>query len=173
MQTLQQAITDHEPEFVSLQRELVNISQGPTIEPAFYDRLSKDLQSSSSGKDKPRPGQQTQEETLKDYQERLDALKRSLVSTAEGLASKLEQSAQFKGDMAGLLDWMNDVVGRIDELVIRDPKSVPIEEQCSKCKVCSCRLPFLYIECTCMQHVFSVAIVHVHAHLNHAIGPQF
>ncbi len=158
VQALQLAISDHEPEFVSLQRELVNISQGPTTEPAFYDRLSKDLQS-SSGKDEPRPGQQTQEETLKDYQERLDALKRSLVSTGEGLASKLEQSSQFKGDMAGLLDWMDGVVGRMDELVIRDPKSLPIEEQCSKCKVCSCRRTFLSIGCIYnVQHVLSVAI---------------
>ncbi len=141
LQVLQQAISDHEPEFVFLQRELVNISKGPTTEPAFYDRLSQDLQC-SSGKDQARPGQEKQEEILTDYQKRLDALKRILDSNSEGLASKLEQSAQFKDSLAGLLDWVDDAAGRLDELVIRDPKSVVIEEQHSKCKVCAPCLSF-------------------------------
>ena len=57
--------------------------------------------------------------------------------------------------MAGLLDWMDGVVGRMDELVIRDPKSLPIEEQCSKCKVCSCRRTFLSIGCIYIMYSMS------------------
>ncbi len=134
MQVLQQAITDHEPELVSLQRELEDLSLGPVIEPAFYDRLSQDLQC-SSGRDEVRPGKEKQESTLKDYEERMNALKRTLNFKTEELASKLEQSSQFKDSLAGLLSWMDKTASRLDELVIRDPARVVIEEQHSKCKV--------------------------------------
>lgn len=133
-QTLQQAISDHEPEFVSLQRELSTLCQGPTTETAFYDHLSQELQD-SSGRNEPRPGQQIQEDTLRDYQTRLDALKRKLMSHCDTLSVRLEQCSQLKSDVAELKDWVDDILGHIDELVIGDPKSEALEEQHSKCKV--------------------------------------
>ena len=134
MQSLQQAITDHEPEFVSLQRELDTLCHGPSTEPAFFDHLSEKLHS-SSGREQPRPGQQTQEDTNSDYQRRLDALRRKLDSDCSELGSKLEASSQFRGDVTELSGWAEEMLGHMDELVIRDPKSVTLEEQHSKCKV--------------------------------------
>ena len=65
----------------------------------------------------------------------MEALKQELVTDSTDLASKLVKSNQFMDDIAGLLAWVDEAAGSLDELVIRDPKSAPIETQHKKCQV--------------------------------------
>ena len=83
---------------MSLQRELGTLCNGPSAESAFFDSILADL-GNNSGKDDPRPGQNIQEDTINDYQTRLDALKRNLDEQQTDLISKLEQSGQFRNDL--------------------------------------------------------------------------
>lgn len=62
-------------------------------------------------------------------------MKQVLTVQSADVASKLDKSNKFMDSLTGLLNWVDEAVGRLDELIIRDPNSVPLETQHQKCQV--------------------------------------
>ena len=93
------------------------------------------VQEHPSGQDLTRPGQQQQQETLADYEARLEALKGRFSEAAVELGTQLEKGNKFKSGMAGLSDWLSSLEGDMDGLKVRDPKSSAIEAQQGRCQV--------------------------------------
>lgn len=133
-QALQQAITDHEPEFVSLKRGAQKLCEGPSEETEYFQHVSQ-VQAHPSGQDLPRPGRQQQQETLADYEERLEALKGRFGEAAISLGAQLEKGNEFESGMAGLSEWLSGLEGEMEGLKVRDPKSSAIEAQQGQCQV--------------------------------------
>ena len=133
-QALQQAITDHEPEFVSLKRGAQKLCEGPSEEAEYFEHVSQ-VQEHPSGQDLARPGQQQQQETLADYEARLEALKGRFSEAAVELGTQLEKGNKFESGMAGLSDWLSSLEGDMDGLKVHDPKSSAIKAQQGRCQV--------------------------------------
>ena len=133
-QALQQAITDHEPEFVYLKRGAQKLCEGPSEEAEYFQHVSQ-VQEHPSGQDLARPGQEQQQETLVDYEKRLEVLKGRFGEAAIELGAQLEKGNKFESGMAGLTDWLSGLEGEMDGLRVRDPKSSAIEAQQGCCQV--------------------------------------
>ena len=93
------------------------------------------VQEHPSGQDLARPGQEQQQETLADYEKRLEALKGRFGEAAVELGAQLEKGNEFESGMAGLSDWLSSLEGEMDGLRVRDPKSSAIEAQQGRCQV--------------------------------------
>ena len=138
MQSLQQSISDHEPEFTSLRRESQKLCEGPGQEKPLYQHLAEFQDKTASGQDATRPGQQEQEETLDDYERRLEALKRTFSEFSSVLAGQFGKAREFADGVSALLDWLAGTDAEVEGLKIRDPKSSAIELQLQKCNVSTC-----------------------------------
>ena len=135
-QTLQQSITDHEPEFVSLKREIQTLCTETAAESAYLDRaapLCKD--GCPVGCQLPRPGQQEQDNIICDYEQRLEALRRMLTERAVDLASQLEKGKEFEGVTSDLAKWLDGLEAGLEDFKIRDPRSEAIRAQQERCQV--------------------------------------
>ena len=134
MQGLQQAITDHEPEFTSLKREAQKLCEGPPNEAEFLARVSQDKEE-ASGQVAARPGQEQLEGTISDFDDRLEALKKKLRADSDDLNSQLDKARQFQDGLTKLLAWVTEAEGELDHLKISDPQSTAIEKQQQTCQV--------------------------------------
>lgn len=136
-QALQQAISDHEPEFVSLKREAQKLCKGPDAESALFDKVSLERDGSPVGCTLPRPGQKEQEETLADYERRLEALRNKLSEKTSDLNSQLEKGKEFESLTSELSSWLDSIEDKLGDFGIKDPKSAAIKSQQGQCKVCT------------------------------------
>ena len=134
LQDLQQTITDHEPEFVSLKKEAEKLCEGPSNEAKHFEELSK-VREHPAGQELARPGKDQQQETLADYEARLEALKQKVSERAAALNTQLEKGNKFQSGMADLSSWLSGLEGELDGLKVRDPKSSVIESQQGHCQV--------------------------------------
>ena len=82
-----------------------------------------------------RPGQDQLEETISDFDKRLEALKKKLKIDLDNLTAQLEKATQFQDILAGLLSWVTEAEGELESLKISDPQSVAIEKQQQRCQV--------------------------------------
>ena len=136
MQALQQALTDHEPEFVSLKREIQTLCNGPDAESAHLDQVAHLCQKGCPvGRELPRPGQKEQDETIQDYEQRLDALRRKLAAHSADLQAQLEKGKEFETVTSDLATWLEGLEAGLDDYKIRDPASDVIRSQQEKCQV--------------------------------------
>ena len=127
-------MTDHEPELVSLKKESQKLGEGAPLEPDYYSKLSQVTQEASvSGQ--ARPGQEQQEETLIDFSDRLEALKRKLTGVYSDLISQLQKAKELQDVLQGLLAWVTEVDKELDGLEVRDPSSAAIDTLQQKCQV--------------------------------------
>ena len=134
---MQQDVNDHEPEFVSLKREVVILCDGPSTEPSYFKQAaSLCVDASPPGRDLDRPGQLEQDHIIVDYENRLKALREKLNNQSAQLGSQLKRGQEFESLTSGLSTWMSDVEKELDGLKIRDPNSDAIRSQLQKCQVC-------------------------------------
>ena len=82
-----------------------------------------------------RPGQDQLEETISDFDKRLEALKKKLKIDLDNLTTQLEKATQFQDILAGLLSWVTEAEGELESLKISDSQSVAIEKQQQRCQV--------------------------------------
>ena len=82
-----------------------------------------------------RPGQEQLEETISDFEKRLEALKKKLKIGLDNFTAQLEKATQFQEILAGPLSWVTEAEGQLESLKIRDPQSAAIEKQQQKCQV--------------------------------------
>ena len=162
-QNLLQSVTDHEPEYVHLKRDASTLCEGPHDEQELFDAhsrlcdssaeyVAKQLddsvanaqttddkdQSSSLGQQKstrPRPGQVELEETLSDYDHRLEDLKNKLKMCLSESESQLEKAKECENVLEGMRLWLKEGVAQLDDLQVKDPKCAVIETQQQKCQV--------------------------------------
>lgn len=97
------------------------------------------------GQDLARPGQEQQQETLADYEARLEALKQKVVQANAELGAQLEKGNKFQSGMADLTGWLSGLEGELDGLKVRDPKSSVIESQQGHCQVGNNRCTNLHV----------------------------
>ena len=134
LQDLQQAIADHEPEFVSLKKEALKLCEGPGNEAEYFERLSK-VREHPAGQDLDRPGKDQQQETLADYESRLEVLKQKVSKKTAALNTQLEKGNKFQSGMADISSWLAGLEGELDGLKVHDPRSSVIESQQGCCQV--------------------------------------
>ena len=134
MQALQQAISDHEPEFTSLKNEAEKLCNGPAQEAEHFHRVAQ-LKAPPAGRDSARPGKEQQSETLADYETRLDALKKRFSDATSELNSQLEKGTKFQSGLADLSGWLAGLGAEMNDLKIHSPKSSVIESQQAHCQV--------------------------------------
>lgn len=135
-QAFQQDITDHEPEFVFLKREINKLCEGPDAESAHFDKLSGiAAEGCSVGRSLPRPGQAEQDRIIANYEERLAALRGKMVEHSETLNTQLEKGKEFETVTSDLSAWLDDLEAGLDDFKIRDPNSEVIKAQQQKCQV--------------------------------------
>ena len=134
MQGLQQAITDHEPEFTSLKREAQKLREGPPNEAEYLSRVSQDKEV-ASGQVAARPGQEQLKGTISNFEDRLETLRKKLRADSEDLNSQLDKARQFQDDLTKLLAWVTVAEEELDYLKISDPQSTAIEKQQQTCQV--------------------------------------
>ena len=84
------------------------------------------------------------EETLDDFHQPLEALKRLLADSAEGLSSQLERAQEFQDVFGRLLAWVGETEDQLNELRVMDVSSAAVESQLEKCQVSVC-------VCVCVQ----------------------
>ena len=77
-------------------------------------------------------------ETLEDFSQRLEALKKMLADSIVGLSSQLERAQEFQDILGSLLAWVTEAEGQLDGLRVVDVSSAAIESQLEKCQVCVC-----------------------------------
>lgn len=136
MQALQQNVSDHEPEFVFLKREVQTLCNGPDAESAYFDKASQLCKEGCpTGHDFPRPGQKEQEDIIEDYEKHLEALKKKLTAQSADLNSQLERGEEFESVTSDLSTWLDELETWLEDFKIRDPKSDVIESQQQKCQV--------------------------------------
>lgn len=137
LQAIQQHITDHEPEFVSLKRGVQELCNGPSAESAHNDALSSldDKEGRVMGRDLPRPGQKEQLDTIADYDKRVEALKRKLAKQSADLSTQLKKGEEFDSLTSDLSSWLDELERGLDDFKISDPKSGVICAQQEKCQV--------------------------------------
>ena len=147
LQALQQNITDHEPEFVSLKREINKLCDGPNAESAYFDKLSGIcMEGCPVGRDLPRPGQAEQDGTIADYDRRLEELKKKLSEQFHALNSQLERGKEFESMTSDLSSWLDELEGGLDNFKVRDPKSDVIKAQQQQCQVYPCTTLSVHIQ---------------------------
>ena len=131
-------MNDHEPEFISLKREVQILCDGPpSIEATYFDKVTPlCMDDCPVGRDLSRPGQKEQIEIIIDYERRLVLLRKELDGQSAGLSSQLEKAKEFESLTSGLTVWLGDVEGGLGKLKIRDPNSGVIRPQLQKCQVC-------------------------------------
>ena len=110
--------------------------EGPSEEAEYFQHVSQ-VQEHPSGQDLTRPGREQQQETLADYEARLEALKGKFSEAAVELGTQLEKGNKFQSGMAGLSDWLSGLEEELDGLKVHDPKSSVIEAQQGRCQVWS------------------------------------
>ena len=82
-----------------------------------------------------RPGQEQQEETLIDFSDRLEALKRKLTGAYSDLTSQLQKAKELQDVLQGLLAWVTEADKELDGLEVRDPSSAAIDTLQQRCQV--------------------------------------
>ena len=98
------------------------------------DKSEDEVTSSTKG---PRPGQDQLDETLSDFEKRLEALKGKFGGFSSDLSIQLEKAKRFQDGVQGLLAWVSEADKEQGELKVLDPCSTAIEDQLKKCKVCA------------------------------------
>lgn len=130
-------MNDHEPEFVSLKREVQILCDGPSTEAAYFDMvIPVCVDGCPVGRDLARPGQMEQNKIIADYERRLEALRKTLDKQSAVLSSQLEKAKEFENLTSELALWLGDMEEGLDEFKIRDPSSDVIRAQLQKCQVC-------------------------------------
>lgn len=111
--------------------------EGPSNESEYFSKLSQVSQDKqlASGQDTARPGQQELEETLTGFTNRLEALRQKLSGLSMDFGSQLEKANEFQDVLQGLLSWVAEAEGRLDDLKVHDTTSTAIEQQLQKCQV--------------------------------------
>lgn len=135
LQAFQQDITDHEPEFVSLKREIHKLCEGPDAESAYFDKASS-KEEDPVGRNLPRPGQKEQDDIIADYENQLESLKKQLTVQLDELGTQLEKGKQLESLTSDFSSWLDELESGLDDLKIQDPKSSAIKTQQMKCQVC-------------------------------------
>ena len=108
--------------------------EGPSEEVEYFEHLSR-VKDHPEGRDLPRPGKDTQQETLEDYEARLEALKQKVTEATAELNAQLEKGNRFQSGMSDLTDWFSSLEGELDGLKVTNPKSTAIETQQGLCQV--------------------------------------
>ena len=159
MQSLLQLISDHEPEYVSLKREGHTLCQGPSNEQGLLPMMSQlkdssaefvaktldDItkstsdpekgESTSPGKPNTRPGQVELEETLSDYDRRLQDLKNKLQLCLDDREKQLSCARDYEGVVKTMMSCLEGGGAQLDGLNVRDPTSDTIQKQQLVCQV--------------------------------------
>ena len=117
-----------------MKREAQTLCEGPPTEAEYLTRASEGKET-APGQAAARPGQEQLEETINDFDKRLEALKKKLKIDLDNLTAQLEKATQFQDVLAGLLSWVTEAEGELESLKISDPQSVAIEKQQQKCQV--------------------------------------
>ncbi len=130
-----QDVSDHEPEFTSLKREVVILCDGPPAETVYIDKLPPLCKTNSSISDL-RPGEQEQKAITQDYESRLDGLKEKMGERAELLSQHLGKGKELEDKTNELTSWLSDCALRLADLKVRDPGSSVISCQLLDCQVC-------------------------------------
>ena len=117
-----------------MKREAQTLCEGPPTEAEYLTRVSEGKET-APGQAAARPGQDQLEETISDFDKRLEALKKKLKIDLDNLTAQLEKATQFQDILAGLLSWVTEAEGELEGLKISDPQSVAIEKQQQKCQV--------------------------------------
>ena len=136
-----------------MKREAQTLCEGPPTEAEYLTRVSEGKET-ASGQAVARPGQDQLEETISDFDKRLEALKKKLKIDLDNLTAQLEKATQFQDVLAGLLSWVTEAEGELKSLKINDPQSVAIEKQQQKCQVTMATM-LLYIPKRCYFCTFS------------------
>lgn len=108
--------------------------EGPSQEAEYFERLSQ-VKEHPEGRDLPRPGKEKQQETLDDYEARLEALKQHVSKATAELNEQMEKGNKFQSGMTDLSDWLSGLEEEMDGLKVHDPKSSAIEAQQGHCQV--------------------------------------
>ena len=136
IQALQQLLTDHQPELVSLRKESQHLFVGPESEPTYLSQLNEAFPGdTNSASGVARPGQRELEETLSDYEARFEALKQRLQSSSSQLSSQLEQAKKLKECLETLLSWVAEAEGQLDNLSVCELSSSVVNTQLQNCQV--------------------------------------
>ena len=159
-----QSISDHEPDYHSLKRDTHTLCQGPQDEQELIARNSSlrdsssqfvaeqladtakqyapvaEQQSTSTGQPSSaaavsRPGQAELEQTLSEYDRRLEELKSKLRGSLSEREQQLESAKECEGLLEGVMSWLDVCEADLDGLRVRDPSSAVIEEQQQNCQV--------------------------------------
>ena len=117
-----------------MKREAQTLCEGPPTEAEYLTRASQGKET-APGEAAARPGQDQLEETINDFDKRLEALKKKLKIGLDDLTAQLEKATQFQDILAGLLSWVTEAEGELEGLKITDPQSAAIEKQQQKCQV--------------------------------------
>ena len=117
-----------------MKREAQTLCEGPPTEAEYLTRVSQGKEP-APGQAAARPGQDQLEETISDFDKRLEALKKKLKIDLDNLTAQLEKATQFQDILAGLLSWVTEAEGELESLKISDPQSVAIEKQQQRCQV--------------------------------------
>ena len=161
LQDLLQSISDHEPDFVSLKRDAKTLCQGPANEQGLLSKnlevrdssaefvakqlddiatvQSSQVQGVSPGQPVlPRPGQGELENTLLDYDRRLEEIKNKLKLYLTERETQLESARECDGLLDGMMSWLDTCEADMDALRVRDPSCAAIEKQQQTCQVLHC-----------------------------------
>ena len=135
-QSLQLDITNHEPEFQSLEIEAQQLFTGPKEEHEFVQDLLSSLAIADSFSVSERPGQKDVEQQLADDKLRLDALKETVGERVALLSALHERAVKFEALISGLLPWLQEHQSKgTSQLAITEPTSCVLQEQLDLCKV--------------------------------------
>lgn len=117
-----------------MKRESQTLCEGPPTEAEYLTRVSQGKEPAPA-QAAARPGQDQLEETISDFDKRLEALKKKLKIDLDNLTAQLEKATQFQDILAELLSWVTEAEGELESLKISDPQSVAIEKQQQRCQV--------------------------------------
>ena len=131
-----QDVSDHEPEFTSLKREVVLLCAGPAMEPTYSDKVAPLCMAGCPlGRELPKPGQEEQNSIIEDYDRRLEALRRKMEDRLGELNKQMKKGQELESKADGLSSWLSDIAQRLADLRIWDPKSSAISSQLQDCQV--------------------------------------
>lgn len=110
--------------------------EGPKSEPAYLSQLNQAFSGgANSAAGVARPGQEQLEETLSDYEARVEALKQKLHSSSSQLSSQLEQAKKLDELLETLLSWVAEAEGQLDSLSVCELSSSVVNTQLQNCQV--------------------------------------
>jgi len=136
LQDMLQDVSDHEPEFTSLKREVGILCEGPAPEAVYWEKVSPlSAPGCPLGSQQARPGQADQNAIIQDYEERLEALKKLMQGRVQELNIQLEKGREFESKTEELSLWLGECAQKLAGLRIRDPKSSTISCQLLDCQV--------------------------------------